>query len=103
MWWAAQRDKDLWGADAEEFRPERWEGDHPSLKSRSGWDYMPFLAGPRVCPARQMVLTEAAYILVKMLQKFSIMENRDPEWGFVEEHRLTMQSRNGVKVALTPV
>jgi hypothetical protein len=42
--YSMHRREDLWGADAAEFRPERWEG----LQTRS--NFLPFNAGPRVCP-----------------------------------------------------
>lgn len=35
------RRKDLWGPDAEAFKPERFQG------RRSGWEYLPFNGGPR--------------------------------------------------------
>ncbi|KAK4994759.1 hypothetical protein LTR66_005273, partial [Elasticomyces elasticus] len=38
-----QRRTDLWGSDADEFKPERWQGRKP------GWDYLPFNGGPRIC------------------------------------------------------
>ena len=40
------RRKDLYGPDAHDFRPERWQG--PEL-SNIGWGYMPFHGGPRLC------------------------------------------------------
>jgi cytochrome P450 len=42
------RRKDLWGPDAEEFRPERWEEN-----GRHGWEYLPFNGGPRICLGRE--------------------------------------------------
>ena len=90
-----QRDEDLWSADASTFRPERWE----TLKPK--WNYLPFLGGPRICPAQQMVLTQLGYLLVRFVQEFRRMDNKDEEIRFVEEHRMTKQSRNGVKVAFT--
>lgn len=42
-----QRRTDLWGPDALEFKPERWEG------QKSGWFYLPFSGGPRICLGRQ--------------------------------------------------
>ncbi len=39
--------KDLWGEDAEEFRPERWEG------RKTDWSYLPFNGGPRICIGRK--------------------------------------------------
>lgn len=42
--YSMQRREDLWGADAAEFRPERWEG------LQAGFNFLPFNAGPRICP-----------------------------------------------------
>lgn len=39
--YAMHRNKDLWGPDAEEFKPERWNGKKP------GFEYLPFNGGPR--------------------------------------------------------
>ena len=41
------RREDIWGPDAEEFKPERWG----NLKS--GWFYLPFNGGPRTCLGRE--------------------------------------------------
>ena len=92
-----QKDEDLWGPDADSFRPERWENLKPM------WTYIPFLGGPRICPAQQMILTQYGYLLVRFVQEFECIENRDEEIKFVEEHRMTKQSRNGVKVAFSAV
>ena len=42
-----QRRKDLWGEDADDFKPERWLG------RKSGWEYLPFNGGPRICLGRK--------------------------------------------------
>ena len=52
-----------------------------------------------MCPAQQMVLTHYAFILVRFLQEFESIENRDPEMRFIEEIKFAKKSRNGVKVA----
>jgi cytochrome P450 len=44
------RRADIWGADAKEFHPERWEG------RKLGWDFIPFSGGPRVCLGREYAL-----------------------------------------------
>jgi cytochrome P450 len=41
------RRKDLWGEDADEFRPERWFGHQP------GSEFLPFNSGPRICVGRK--------------------------------------------------
>ncbi|MCJ1382734.1 hypothetical protein MMC17_005847 [Xylographa soralifera] len=86
-------DRDIWGADVHEFKPERWGGKRPL------WEFVPFFGGPRICPANQQVLTQACYTLVRLAREFRRMENRDPVWKYVEEKKMTTQSRNGVKVA----
>jgi cytochrome P450 len=45
--YAMQHRADLWGADAAEFRPERWETHKP------GWEFIPFGAGSRKCLGRK--------------------------------------------------
>ena len=38
--------KELYGEDASEFRPERWEN---GKLDKIGWGFMPFHGGPRIC------------------------------------------------------
>ncbi|KAF7873928.1 hypothetical protein EAF04_002600 [Stromatinia cepivora] len=92
--WGPNHDKDIWGDDVDEFKPQRF------VNKRMGWDFTPFLGGPRICPAQQQVLTQTVYLLVRMTRKFARIENRDPVLEYVEMVRMTTESRNGVKVAL---
>ena len=90
---AMHRDKRLYGEDAEEYRPERWE------TLRVGWGYLPFNGGPRICVGQQFALTEAGYTIVRLLQHFEKIESRDSRPWFENLH-LTLSPGNGVKVAL---
>ncbi|KAH7363866.1 cytochrome P-450 [Rhexocercosporidium sp. MPI-PUGE-AT-0058] len=65
------RRKDLWGDDADTFVPERWE------TARPRWSYVPFNGGPRLCIGQQFALTEAGYVIVRLLQRFDNMEGLD--------------------------
>jgi hypothetical protein len=49
------RRKDLYGSDADVFRPERWDPDEDNEMSLKniGWGYLPFNGGPRVCLGRK--------------------------------------------------
>ncbi|KAL4735420.1 cytochrome P450 [Aspergillus similis] len=94
--YAMHRRKDLWGPDADSFRPERWEEN-----AKRGWEYLPFNGGPRICLGQQYALTEASYTIVRLMQRFSTVENGEPD---LEEPliraTLTMSHENGVKVRL---
>jgi cytochrome P450 len=39
--------KDLWGEDADKFKPERWFGHQP------GPEFLPFNSGPRIYVGRK--------------------------------------------------
>lgn len=95
--YAMHRRTDIYGPDAESFRPERWEDG----KLMPRWGHLPFNGGPRICIGQRYALTEAGYVIVRMAQEFRILESRDAgEW--VESRGLTLTSLNGVKVSLTP-
>ena len=56
--YAMHRRKDLYGEDANDFRPDRWEPGSekgPDLRN-IGWGYLPFNGGPRVCLGREYTL-----------------------------------------------
>ncbi|CAG8952679.1 hypothetical protein HYFRA_00008921, partial [Hymenoscyphus fraxineus] len=94
---AMHKDPAIWGQDAESFLPERWEG------RKQSWEYIPFMGGRRICPAQQNVLTDVAFVLVKLLQTFQACQNRDDCAEYIDAHIFTKESRNGVKVAFVPV
>jgi cytochrome P450 len=91
--YSMHRHKDLYGEDAEEYKPERWEN------LRVGWGYLPFNGGPRICVGQQFALTEAGYTIVRLLQTFEKIETRDT-MPWVENLHLTLSSGNGTQVAL---
>lgn len=93
--YALHRRKDLYGDDADTFRPERWESFKPPH-----WGFLGFGGGPRVCPGQNLALTEVAYTIVKLVQTFKTIENRDPVMEFIEVYKITTDSKNGAKVAL---
>jgi len=65
--YAMHRRCDIFGEDADEFRPERWEN---GLEKRTGWAYLPFNGGPRICLGQDFALLEAGYTIVRVLQAF---------------------------------
>ena len=91
--YSMHRREDFYGPDAHLYRPDRWE------ELRTGWEYLPFNGGPRICVGQQYALTEAAYVTVRLAQQFPILESRDPN-SWEENLTLTLCSNNGCKVSL---
>lgn len=86
---------EYWGADAAEFRPERWEG------TLHGWEYLPFNGGPRICLGQQYALTETSFTIVALLLTFTEIQSdgRDPLCQDVRQRvQLTTNVANGVWV-----
>lgn len=82
-----QHREDLW-EDAEAFKPQRWVGRRP------GWEYLPFNGGPRICIGQQFALTEASYVVVRMLQRFDRIE-AGAKWTGETKHGVTLTSCPG--------
>ena len=93
--YALHRQNHLFGEDADRFRPERWETLRPTA-----WSYLPFGGGPRLCVGQQLGLAESGYAVAKIVQRFQRIENADPVLEFVEEWKITTDSKNGAKVRL---
>lgn len=94
------RMKSIYGDDAYEFRPERWE---TGELSDIGWAYFPFSGGPRQCLGEDFALMEVSYTLVRLLQIFSdikLPEGESIEPVGLERQRLTlvMSSADGCRV-----
>jgi len=66
------RRRDLWGDDALDFNPSRWE-----RKMKVSWQYLPFSGGPRICIGQQFAIVETSYVLVRLLQRYQAVEAVD--------------------------
>lgn len=70
-----QRRTDLWGADALEFRPERWlEPATARLLADHPFAFTPFHAGPRLCLGQNFAYNEMTFFIVRLLQRVSGFE-----------------------------
>jgi cytochrome P450 len=96
------RRRNIYGPDADDFRPERWEsGELRNI----GYAYFPFNGGPRQCLGEDFALMEVSYTMIRLLQKFSIIklpEGEKVEPVGMEKQRLTLVllSAEGCKVTV---
>src|SRR6201996_5931239 len=76
--------KEIWGPDADEFRPERWE----KVTERQKEAFIPFSYGPRACVGRNVAEMEMALIGATVFKNFEFelrqgeMETRE---GFLRK------------------
>jgi cytochrome P450 / NADPH-cytochrome P450 reductase len=83
-----QRDKSIWGEDAEEFNPDHTTPERMSAIPPNA--YKPFGTGQRACIGRQFALQEAVLVLGMLLQRFELI--KDP----------TYQLRTRVTITVKP-
>ncbi|KAK4697808.1 hypothetical protein P7C71_g316, partial [Lecanoromycetidae sp. Uapishka_2] len=75
------------------YSPERWESWTPKP-----WQYIPFNGGPRICIGQQFALTEMAYTIVRILQRFERVDKHWREEDLGMKSEIVMCPANGVKV-----
>ncbi|KAF9077281.1 cytochrome P450 [Rhodocollybia butyracea] len=78
---ALNRDKSLWGEDAVEFKPERWDKLPEAVTSIPGvWgNLMTFLGGPRACIGYRFSLAEMKALLFILVRNFEFELAVPPE------------------------
>mgnify|MGYP005847833325 CR=1 FL=1 len=95
--WHLHRHERLWEAP-DEFDPGRWE----TANGREGLRraYIPFSAGPRVCPGAGFAMAEGPLLLALILRAFRLapVEGCVP----VPVAHLTVRGRDGIRLRLTP-
>jgi len=75
--YAMGRSKQIWGMDANEFRPERWLELHAP---KSPYENPSFHAGPRECLGKRLAMVEMKTVMISVLRNFHLelaMEEKD--------------------------
>ncbi|KAL2136221.1 hypothetical protein VTI74DRAFT_4851 [Chaetomium olivicolor] len=65
--------KEIWGPDADEFRPERWEKVTPRQKNA----FIPFSHGPRACVGRNVAEMEMKLIVATWARRYEVYLRQD--------------------------
>ena len=86
--WHLGRHAALW-ADPDAFDPGRWDREKPAREA-----YLPFSAGPRVCPGAGFAMAEGAVLLAALMAafRFEVMETPVPV------AHLTVRSWDGIRL-----
>jgi len=82
------RDPEVWGQDAEAFRPERFAPGRVEAIPANAWK--PFGNGQRACIGRPFAMQEATLVLASILQRFDILP-ADPNYTLRIKETLTLK------------
>jgi cytochrome P450 len=91
--WHLQRHERLWDRP-DDFDPGRWQSDAGRQSARNA--YLPFSAGPRVCPGAGFAMIEGPLILARLIAAFRF----EPITGDVPQPvaHLTLRAQNGIRL-----
>ncbi|MGB7269929.1 MAG: cytochrome P450 [Albidovulum sp.] len=95
--WHLHRHEKLWDCP-DDFDPDRWKTDAGRMSARAA--YLPFSAGPRVCPGAGFAMLEGPLFLAMFLRHFRFEIAAGPKP--VPVAHLTVRARDGIRLRVLP-
>lgn len=89
------RDPDIWGQDANEFKPERF-ANGVSSACKIPHAYVPFGLGPRLCLGRNFALVQLKVVLTLIISKFTF--SLSPKYIHSPTYRMIVEPGHGVHI-----
>jgi cytochrome P450 len=99
--WALHRDREVFGDDAEVYRPERWiEADKGRLKAMER-SFFSFGHGPRACIGKNISILEMSKVVPQLLRYYDLemAAGVEAEWTI---HNYWFARQTGLVVRMTP-
>ncbi|KAM3248198.1 cytochrome like [Capsicum annuum] len=89
------RDPDIWGRDANEFKPERFENGVSSA-CKLPQVYIPFGLGPRLCLGRNFAMVQLKVVISLIISKFRF--SLSPKYRHSPAYRMIVEPGQGVQI-----
>ncbi|KAG6428385.1 hypothetical protein SASPL_112636 [Salvia splendens] len=93
-------DRDIWGPDALQFKPERFQnGISGACKNPNC--YMPFGFGQRVCVGQHLAMMELKYLMALIISNFSF--TLSPKYVHKPEMTMMIEPKHGVHILVSKI
>lgn len=93
---AVHHDTDLWGEDANEFNPLRFNKSRKHLAS-----FFPFGLGPRVCVGQNLALVEVKVVLAIIIRRYNFFLS--PSYVHAPMQFISMQPQHGAHILFSRI
>jgi cytochrome P450 len=82
--WVVHHNKEIFGPDASEFKPERWLTNDAEKRAAMDRNFLAFGAGSRVCIGKNISLMEMYKVIPQIVRKFDfeILTDGEPRAGY---------------------
>ena len=94
----SQRSKEIWGEDADEFNPSRWE---KAENIGNAYQYFPFLAGGHQCIGHKFATVEMKVLLSILIKDIQFFEK--PGFKVEKKQIITMRPIPNMTLWIKPV
>jgi len=94
--WTMHRNRDLWGNDVDEFKPERFRTEPIPCS------FIPFSAGLRVCVGQHLAMNEAKVVLGTLLRHYTISLKEGQAEPITDKYIIPVRPKDGLHIILTP-
>lgn len=91
------RDQNIWGPDANEFKPERFTNG-VSKACKFPQAYIPFGLGPRLCLGRNFAMVQLKIVLCLVISKFTL--SLSPTYRHCPAYRMIVEPGSGVHLLI---
>ncbi|KAB1217563.1 hypothetical protein CJ030_MR3G002710 [Morella rubra] len=91
------RDQNIWGPDANEFKPERFTNG-VSKACKFPQAYIPFGLGPRLCLGRNFAMVQLKIVLCLVISKFAL--SLSPTYRHCPAYRMIVEPGSGVHLLI---
>ncbi|KAF4863607.1 Pisatin demethylase [Colletotrichum siamense] len=78
--WIAHHNKEVFGYDADDFRPERWIDSSKEQKSAMESYFFAFGQGSRTCIGKNISLLEVSKAIPRVVQNFDLILEKEDDW-----------------------